>query len=90
MIALLLLACAADAPDTGDSTEACAPAELRPVQELDVGDFLPTTPPQTGNLGLALGDRACLSLALARRIDAMTADRTWSKLRLGVGVQVVR
>ena len=40
--------------------------------------------------GLALGDRACL--ALARRLErvAVTTDRTWQGLRIGVRVLVVR
>lgn len=48
--------------------------------------LLPVTQP----LGLSLGDRACLALALARGIPALTADRTWTQLNLGVTVQVIR
>ena len=44
--------------------------------------------PLTRHLGLSLGDRACLGLALARDIPALTADRTWE--RLDIGIQVVR
>jgi PIN domain nuclease of toxin-antitoxin system len=40
--------------------------------------------------GLSLGDRACLALARARRIPAMTADRAWSRLQLGIEIQTVR
>jgi PIN domain nuclease of toxin-antitoxin system len=46
--------------------------------------------PRTRALGLSLGDRACLALALARRIPAMTADRTWSRLHPGVPIRVIR
>jgi ribonuclease VapC len=46
--------------------------------------------PRTRPLGLSLGDRACLALALARRIPAITADRTWVKLDLGVKIEVIR
>ena len=46
--------------------------------------------PKTGKLGLALGDRACLALALSRGIDALTADQAWSRLDIGVRVRVVR
>jgi PIN domain nuclease of toxin-antitoxin system len=46
--------------------------------------------PETRRLGLSLGDRACLALALARKIPAVTADRTWARLRIGVDIQVVR
>ncbi|MFN8608158.1 MAG: type II toxin-antitoxin system VapC family toxin [Vulcanimicrobiota bacterium] len=45
--------------------------------------------PQTSALGLSLGDRACLALAVARRIPAVTADRVWSQLS-GVDVEVIR
>ncbi len=40
--------------------------------------------------GLSLGDRACLALALARGIPAMTADRAWAKLDVGVSIQTIR
>jgi PIN domain nuclease of toxin-antitoxin system len=46
--------------------------------------------PVTRPLGLSLGDRACLALALARRIPAVTADRTWARLKIGIDIQVVR
>jgi PIN domain nuclease of toxin-antitoxin system len=44
----------------------------------------------TRGLGLSLGDRACLQLALTRGTVALTADRAWSKAKLGVRVEVVR
>jgi ribonuclease VapC len=40
--------------------------------------------------GLSLGDRACLGLALRLDLPAVTADRTWSRLRVGVKVQMIR
>ena len=40
--------------------------------------------------GLSLGDRACLALARARSVPALTADRTWSRLELGISIEVVR
>lgn len=40
--------------------------------------------------GLSLGDRACLSLAAGLGAVAVTTDRRWSALDLGVRVQVVR
>jgi ribonuclease VapC len=46
--------------------------------------------PRTRPLGLSLGDRACLALALGRRIPAVTADRTWLKLDLDVKIEVIR
>ena len=41
-------------------------------------------------LGLSLGDRACLALALDRGIPALTADRGWCKADLGVEIMVIR
>lgn len=46
--------------------------------------------PPTRHRGLSLGDRACLALAQHRGIPALTADRQWSGLELGVAVQLIR
>jgi ribonuclease VapC len=46
--------------------------------------------PATKALGLSLGDRSCLALAMARSNTAMTADRAWSKLKVGVNIELVR
>jgi len=40
--------------------------------------------------GLSLGDRACLGLALRLRVPALTADRAWSRLKVGLKVEVIR
>ncbi len=40
--------------------------------------------------GLSMGDRACLSLARRLGLPALTADRAWSTLELGVDVQMIR
>ena len=40
--------------------------------------------------GLSLGDRACLSLAGGLRAVAVTTDRRWSRLDVGVSVRVIR
>ena len=50
------------------------------------GMLLPATQP----LGLSLGDRACLALAMSRGIPALTADRTWIQLDIGVVIQPIR
>jgi ribonuclease VapC len=47
--------------------------------------LLPTMPS-----GLSLGDRACLALARLRDLPAVTADRAWAKLDLGIPIEVVR
>lgn len=46
--------------------------------------------PATRGQGLSLGDRACLALARARGLPAVTTDRAWKKLALGVEVRVLR
>lgn len=44
----------------------------------------------TRQLGLSLGDRACLALSPRLGLPALTADRAWLKLDLGVQVQTIR
>jgi PIN domain nuclease of toxin-antitoxin system len=44
----------------------------------------------TRQLGLSLGDRACLALAWRLRRPALTADRAWLDLGLGVEVRAIR
>ena len=45
---------------------------------------------QTRRLGLSLGDRVCLALAVELRLPVVTADRVWAQLDLGVEIAVVR
>ncbi|MGB2590098.1 MAG: hypothetical protein WAJ96_05580 [Candidatus Acidiferrum sp.] len=42
------------------------------------------------SLALPLGDRACLALALALKLPAYTADKSWKKLKLRVRINVIR
>lgn len=45
----------------------------------------------TRALGLSLGDRACLALALTVGADrVLTTDRAWLRLDLGLDVRVIR
>ena len=57
-----------------DYEQAAKAAELRPL---------------TKHLGLSLGDRSCLALALLRDTTAVTADRDWEKLTV-CPVEVIR
>lgn len=57
-----------------DVEQASAVASLRPV---------------TKHLGLALGDRACLALAMRENATAVTADRDWQTLDV-CSVEVIR
>ncbi len=43
----------------------------------------------TKHLGLSLGDRSCLALAISENITAVTADKIWSSLNL-CKVKVIR
>jgi len=45
---------------------------------------------RTKGQGLSLGDCACLALALRLRVPAVTADRAWSRLKIGAKVEVIR
>src|SRR3712207_2700134 len=45
---------------------------------------------ETRELGLSLGDRACLALAMAAGLPVYTADRDWSQLRLGIDIRLIR
>ena len=45
---------------------------------------------QTREYGLSLGDRACLALAASMDLPAVTADRVWAELDLGIEIRVIR
>ena len=45
---------------------------------------------QTRPLGLSLGDRACLALALSLNAPVYTADRSWNNRKVGVRIHVIR
>jgi PIN domain nuclease of toxin-antitoxin system len=45
---------------------------------------------QTKALGLSLGDRACLALALHLDLPVLTADKIWQQLDIGVSIQLIR
>lgn len=44
----------------------------------------------THPLGLSLGDRVCLALALTANASAVTADRAWKELDIKVDVKLIR
>lgn len=58
-----------------DRPQAILSAQLRPV---------------TKHLGLSLGDRACLALAIREKATVITADRSWAGLDLGIEIKVIR
>lgn len=46
--------------------------------------------PATQRAGLSLADRACLALARSLGGTAVTADRAWVEVEVGVDVQLIR
>lgn len=46
--------------------------------------------PGTMHLGLSLGDRACLALALREQAAVLTGDRVWLEIDIGVDVRLIR
>jgi ribonuclease VapC len=46
--------------------------------------------PLTREAGLSLGDRACLALAQRLGKPAVTADRRWAALNLGIKIELIR
>ena len=45
---------------------------------------------ETRNLGLSLGDRACLALGIRLGLPVLTADRAWGELSLDVDITLIR
>ena len=45
---------------------------------------------KTRELGLSLGDRACLALALQLGRSVATGDKVWAKLDIGIDVDLIR
>jgi PIN domain nuclease of toxin-antitoxin system len=46
--------------------------------------------PATRGHGLSLGDRACLALARTLGATALTTDRAWRAVDVGVAIEVIR
>ena len=44
----------------------------------------------TRTLGLSLGDRACLALSTTLGATALTADKPWLALSIGVDIECIR
>jgi len=67
------------------------------ILDLNVVDFDRDLAEQAGGLaaqtkvrGLSLGDRSCLALALRERVPAVTGDRAWQDIKLGIEVRLFR
>jgi PIN domain nuclease of toxin-antitoxin system len=46
--------------------------------------------PKTKELGLSLGDRACLALGQSLNLPVYTADRAWSAAKVGIDIVMIR
>lgn len=46
--------------------------------------------PDTRHLGLSFADRACLALARQQQSIAVTCDRPWTQLNLGITIECIR
>jgi PIN domain nuclease of toxin-antitoxin system len=44
----------------------------------------------TRSAGLSLGDRACLAVAQELNMPAMTGDKRWASLDLGIEIELIR
>jgi PIN domain nuclease of toxin-antitoxin system len=45
---------------------------------------------KTEKLGLSLGDRSCLALAIALKAPVYTTEQIWKNLKVGVPIHVIR
>jgi len=80
---------------TGIAPEDAWQAASSPVQEIaeftaEQAKIAGSLTALTRTLGLSLGDRTCLALAIALKAPVYTADRTWKALRLGIPIHVIR
>jgi PIN domain nuclease of toxin-antitoxin system len=71
--------------------------EIFDILDLDIVDFDRAYAEKTGELveptkadGLSLGDRACLALAGREKLPAVTADKAWAKLNVGIEIKLIR
>jgi PIN domain nuclease of toxin-antitoxin system len=81
--------------DRGIRAEEAWVAALSPIQEAVVFDdeqakTAGSLIAKTRALGLSLGDRACLALAIALNAPVYTADRSWKNLKVGIRIHVIR
>lgn len=44
----------------------------------------------TSSYGLSFGDRACFALAKKNNLPVFTADKIWSKVKIGIPIHIIR
>ena len=69
-----------------DALSVATPEHFTPNQARIAGTLIE----KTERLGLSLGDRSCLALAIDLRGEVYTADQAWRGLKLGVPIHVIR
>lgn len=79
-----------DGLDGSEISESFDALEIK-VVDFDAGDALKAAELRrpTKRLGLSLGDRACIALAMQNNTAAVTADRTWQKIS-GCEIRLIR
>lgn len=58
--------------------------------DVDLADRAGRLWASTVALGLSLGDRSCLALAMREGLPILTGDRPWARLDIGVDVRLIR
>jgi ribonuclease VapC len=69
-----------------DANSVVPPEAYNPDQAKIAGTLIRTTQP----LGLSLGDRSCLALAVALNAEVYTTEQSWRELKLGIPIHVIR
>jgi len=76
-----------DPDDAWNDASSIAPAEdFTPDQARTAG----TLARATQTLGLSLGDRSCLALAMEMNAEVYTTEKLWKNLKLGIPIHVIR
>jgi PIN domain nuclease of toxin-antitoxin system len=80
-----------DGLSEAQANAAVAVLDLRvhPFGRREAGDAADLRP-RTRSAGLSLGDRACLALAGNLQCPAVTADRAWAGLDVGIEIVLIR
>lgn len=73
----------------GELRRALPMVEVTPFHEAHAG-VAGELRPRTRSRGLSLADRACLATAMLRDGPALTADRAWEGLEVGVEIRLIR
>lgn len=60
------------------------------ILAFEADDVVPSARVRHASRRLSLGDRACLALAARLAVPAVTADREWGELSVGVNVRLIR